>query len=207
MARAGPTGALATCRAGRAGSERRERGRPGSHIPSVSPVDPQCLAPECVTLWTRLHLLQSRRGEGQAGPRSGLRLLPASALGPGPGHNSCCRSRMFTRRSEHLQSHHSSAFTLKPPSEASWWPWSLEALEGGPHTRRLAAAWPIPGATPCQSAASVKDTGHQGSCGPSPPTSHHWLLSSAPTWWNASGRATQAPSGLSFPLSVLGSLV
>lgn len=138
-------------RAGRAGSEKGENEAARvTFLPVKIPRRPTVFSSECVTLWTR-HLLQSREGgRAETGPRSGLELLTPSFLlpsaqGPGVCNSCCCRSHVFTRRSEHLQSHHSSAFTLKPPSRGilvAMEPWRLWS---GPHTRRLAAAWPIPG--------------------------------------------------------------
>lgn len=88
-------------------------------------------------------------------------------------------------------------FHLKPPSEASWWPWSPGGSGRWASHQEVGSCMANTRVTPCQ-AASVQDTGHQGCMAPSPAN-----LPSLAFKFSSNGGMplgeSQAPSGLSFP--------
>lgn len=153
-------------RAGRGQAQRRERGGQGhTFLPVKIPRRPTVFSSRVCHPVDPPPSAEQGGGRGQAGPRSGLE--PHSqppALGPGPGvcNSCCCRSHVFTRRSEHLQSHHSSAFTLKPPSEASWWPWSPGGSGRWASHQEVGSCMANTRVTPCQVQPQSRTLGTKG---------------------------------------------
>ena len=69
-------------------------------------------------------------------------------------------------------------------------PWRLRKVGPAPGGRQPGSLRGQNQGDPAARSALDQDAGHQGRVAPSVPTSHRWLLRSAPTWWNISGQVT-----------------